>query len=103
MDDISGILAGVDDDFDVLDGGCCPWRCFAWSAHALRELCLKFGRNSMSLKATRTASRLMTFWEFLLVLMMILMFLTGAAVLDDVLHGLHIPRGSYVENFVEIR
>jgi len=29
-------------------------------------------------------------------LMMILMFLTGAAVLGDVLHGLHMPRRSYV-------
>ena len=24
IDDISGILAGVDDDFDVPDWGCCP-------------------------------------------------------------------------------
>ena len=35
--------------------------------------------------------RLMTFLEFLLELMMILMFLTGAGVLDDVLDGLHMP------------
>ena len=33
--------------------------------------------------------RLMTFLEFLLELMIILMFLTGAGVLDDVLDGLH--------------
>ena len=33
----------------------------------------------------------MTFWEFLLELMMIMMFLTGGAGLDDVLHGPHMP------------
>ena len=33
----------------------------------------------------------MTFLEFLLELMMILSFLTGAAVLDEVLHGQHMP------------
>ena len=35
----------------------------------------------------------MTFLEFLLELMMILMFLTGAGVLDDILDGLH-PDGA---------
>ena len=44
----------------------------------------------------------MTFWEILLELMMILMFLTRAAVLDDVLHGMHMPWGSYVWNLVKI-
>ena len=40
----------------------------------------------------------MTFLEFLLELMMILMFLTGAGVLDDILHGLNMSWGSYVKN-----
>ena len=44
----------------------------------------------------------MTFLEFLLELMMILIFLTGAGVLDVVMDGLHMPWGSYVLNFVEI-
>ena len=35
--------------------------------------------------------RSMTFLEFLLELMMILMFLSGAGVLDDVMDGLHMP------------
>ena len=35
--------------------------------------------------------RFMTFLEFLLVLMLILMFLTGSGVLGDVLDGLHMP------------
>ena len=47
--------------------------------------------------------RLMTFLEFLLELMMILLFPTGAAVLDNVLHCLHMPWGSYIKNFVEIQ
>ena len=44
----------------------------------------------------------MIFLEFLLELMMILMFLTGASVLDDVLNGQHMPWGSYVKNLVGI-
>ena len=40
--DISRILAEVDDDFDVSDWVYCPWWHFAWSAHALQKLCLKF-------------------------------------------------------------
>ena len=44
----------------------------------------------------------MTFLEFLLELIMILMFLTGNGVLDDVIDGLHMPRGGYVQNLVEI-
>ena len=43
----------------------------------------------------------MTFLEFLLELMMILMFLTGAGVLDDVMDGLHMPWESYILNLVE--
>ena len=35
--------------------------------------------------------RLMIFVDFWLELMMILMFLTGAGILDDVLDGLHMP------------
>ena len=38
----------------------------------------------------------MKFLEFLLELMMILMFLTGAGVLDDIMDGLQMPGGSYV-------
>jgi hypothetical protein len=37
------------------------------------------------------ASRSMTFEDFWLELMKILMFLTGAADLDDILDGLHMP------------
>ena len=33
----------------------------------------------------------MTFLEYLLELMMILMLLTGAGVLDDIMDGLHMP------------
>ena len=58
IDDIWGILAVLHDDFGVPDWDCCPWWHFAWSAHALRELCLKFGRNPMSLKASRTPSKM---------------------------------------------
>ena len=38
----------------------------------------------------------MTFQEFLLELMMILTFLTGAGVLDDIMDGKQMPWGSYV-------
>ena len=41
IDDISRVLAGVDDDFDVPDRNWCPWWHFGWSGHAMRELCLK--------------------------------------------------------------
>ena len=44
----------------------------------------------------------MTFLEFLLGLMLILMFLTGAGVLGDVLDGVHMLRGVFAENLVEI-
>ena len=44
----------------------------------------------------------MTFVDFWLELMMILMFLTGTGVLDDVLDGLHMPHGSYVRSLVKI-
>ena len=46
--------------------------------------------------------RLMTFQEFMLELMMILMILTGACVLDDIMDGLKMPCGSYVPNLDEI-
>ena len=38
----------------------------------------------------------MTFLDFMLELMMILMFLKGAGVFDDNMDGLHMPLGSYV-------
>ena len=44
----------------------------------------------------------MAFVDFWLELMMILMFLTGAGVLDDVLDGLRMPQGSYVRSLVKI-
>ena len=40
--------------------------------------------------------RLMAFLDFWLELMMILMFLTGAGVLDDVLDGFDMPLWSYI-------
>ena len=43
----------------------------------------------------------MTILEFLLELMMIFMFLTGAGVLDDFLDGLHMPWKSYVKNLLK--
>ena len=52
------ILAGVDDDFDVPDWGWCPWWYYGWSVNALRELCLKFGWILLSLKASRTLSKM---------------------------------------------
>ena len=43
---------------DVPDRGWCPWWRFGWSAYALKKLCLKFGWNLMSLKASRTLSKM---------------------------------------------
>ena len=43
---------------DVPDWGWCPWWRFGWSAYALKKLCLKFGWNLMSLKASRTLSKI---------------------------------------------
>ena len=65
IDDISRILAGVDDDFDIPDWGWCPWWHYGWSANALRELCLKFGWNLVSLRHQEPCQRWMTFQEFL--------------------------------------
>ena len=56
--DISGILAGVDDDIDVPDWGWCSWWHYGWSAYSLMELYLKFGWNLLSLKASRTLSKM---------------------------------------------
>ena len=39
----------------------------------------------------------MVFLEFLLELIMILLFQTGAGILDEVLDGLHMPRGSKIK------
>ena len=38
---------------DIPDWGWCPWWHFWWSAYAMRKLCLKFGWNMMSLKASK--------------------------------------------------
>ena len=93
IDDILGILAGVDDDFDFPDWGCCPWWHFAWSAHALRKLCLKFSGNPMSLKASRTPSKKND----------ISGILAGVdddfdvpGVFDDIMDGVQMSWGSYV-------
>ena len=43
---------------DVPDWGWCPWWRFGWSVYALKKLCLKFGWNLMSLKASRTLSKM---------------------------------------------
>ena len=56
------------------------------------ELCLKFGGNLLSLKASRTSTKIDDISRVLAGdLMMILMFLTGAGVFDDVMDGLHMP------------
>ena len=47
----------------------------------------------MSFKASRTPSKIDDNLEFLLDLMIILMFLTGAGVLDDVLDGFNMSFG----------
>ena len=47
-----------DDDIDVPDWGWCPWWRYEWFAYSLRELCLKFGWNLFSLKASRTLSKI---------------------------------------------
>ena len=65
IDDICRFLAGVDDDLDVPDWGWCPWWRFGWFAYALRELCLKFHWNPMSLKASRTPSKIDDICRFL--------------------------------------
>ena len=41
-DDISRVLAGVDDDFDLPDWGWCLWSHFGLSPYAHKKLCLKF-------------------------------------------------------------
>ena len=97
INDICRFLAGVDDDFDVPDWGWCPWWRVGWSPHALMELCLKFAWNLLSLKASRTPSKIDDNSQVLAeVLMIILMFLTGAGVLENVMDGLHMLWGSYV-------
>ena len=65
IDDISRVLAGDDDDIDVPDLGWCPWWHYEWTAYVLRELCLKFGWNPMSLKASRTPSKIDDICRFL--------------------------------------
>ena len=43
IDDISRVLAVVNDNFDVPDSGMCSGWCYVFSEHALKEQCLKFG------------------------------------------------------------
>ena len=67
----------------IPDWGLCPWWHFGWSAHVLRELCLKSCYNLMSLKISRTCSCCWSqsgLWTFL----------TWAGVLDDIWGSLHI-------------
>ena len=77
---------------DILDGVHMPWGNYdknlfeIWCAWRYQEL----------------PQILLTFLEFLLELMMILMFLAGAGVLDYMFYGLHMPWGGYVQNLVEI-
>ena len=91
IDDICRFLAGIDEDFDVPDWGLCPWWRFGWSPHALMELCLKFGLNLLSLKVSRTPSKICDIFRVFAGVDDELMFLTGAGLLDDVLDGLHMP------------
>ena len=37
----------------IPDWGWCPWWHYGWSTNVLRELCLKFGWNPISLKASK--------------------------------------------------
>ena len=71
--------AGVLDD--VMDGLHMPWGSYVENMAEIHQ---------------EPPQRLMTFLEFLLELMMILMFLTGAGVLDDILNDLHMPLWSYI-------
>ena len=43
---------------DIPDWGWCPWWRFGWSAYALRKLCLKVDWNLLSLKASRSPSKI---------------------------------------------
>ena len=43
---------------DIPYWGWCPKQLFGWSSYALRKLCLKFGLNLMSLKASRSPSKI---------------------------------------------
>ena len=56
----------------------------------------------MSLKASKNPSKIDDIVDFWLELMMILIFLTGAGVLDDILDGPHMLCRSSVSNLVEI-
>ena len=69
--------AGVLDD--VMDGLHMPWGSYVKN---LLEIWWVWRHQEVP-------QRLMIFLEFLLELMMILMFLTGPGILDDVLDGLH--------------
>ena len=67
INDISSVLAGVDDAFDVPHWGWCPWWRFEWSPHVLRESCLKFGWNLLRLKTSRIPSKINGICTFLAV------------------------------------
>ena len=103
INDISRILTGVDDDFNVPDWGWCFWWQYGWFANALRELCSKFRWNPMSLKESIIPSKIYDISRILAGVDNDLMFFSGADVLDDDLLGLHMPWGSYVKNLVDIR
>ena len=76
--------AGVLDD--VMDGLHMLWVSYVRNLVEIRWVC----------RHQEPPQRSMTFLEFLLELMMILMFLTGAGVLDDIMDGLQMLWGSYV-------
>ena len=57
--------------------------------------CLKCALSDLYVKQ-EPPQRWMTFVDFWLELMIILMFLNGTGVLDNILDGMHMPCGSYV-------
>ena len=79
-------LTGADVLDDILDGLQMPWGSYVWT---LVEIWWIWRHQEPCQKS-------MTYQEFLLELMMILMFLTGACVLDDIIDGLQMPWESYV-------
>ena len=96
IDDILGILAGDDDDFafltgagvldDIMDGLQLPWGSYVLNLVEIRWVW----------RHQEPCQRSMTFQEMLLELMMILTFLTGAGVLDEIMDCPQMPWESSV-------
>ena len=91
IDDIFRNLAGVDDDLMFLTGA----GVFDDILDGLKKrpegVMFKIWLKSDEFEGQEPCQRLMTFQEFLLELMMILTFLTGAGVLDDIMDCLQMP------------